>query len=297
MTTAAPIFSSADITAEVARITCCSGNLAFTLIDNQWKGIKNCECSWQELLYLAGVKEFLSTYSPPNTIVNAGQPAMVSFRLPNNSHQITTIRITVNGLNVYTSNVGQTGTAALITSIISGKLTHSFEATTDSAYNINIYTPVDTSYYNGQTVIISYFDVTSGVTVTYTATMSNGQYLSTAAMQCLTTPQVQNLFEGSTHICGCEGCTTNTDTTPQPGAVIIYQNVGVISIVISAGDFVGGTYQNNNLIGKTPGGSNPGFNVWSDPGGTLLNYPSDYTFNAGTGTIIMPAGGYLILIY
>ena len=68
-----------------------------------------------------------------------------------------------------------------------------------------------------------------------------------------------------------------------------------ISIPITSADFGGNDYTNVTIIGKVP---MVDFNVYSNDGsGALLKVNDGYTFNAGTGTITMTAGNYVIQIY
>ncbi len=295
------VHTQADIDAQIQKISCCTANFSYSIVTKEWNGEDVCKCSWKELAYLIGAQDTLSRYSPAGTIMMAGVASQAAFIIPNLG-LISSGFVMIGDTVIYDGNgFGFLVTTAqfldaIVSNIASGWVAAKTILGLD--YLMNFSSSLS-GYFSGETLTVSITSEAYKQTYVYTFVMQGGQYIQTAAMNCLTPAQAQNIIETSTEICGCSDCTQSTDAPPQPGVAIIYRNVGSQFIWITAPDFggVGGDeYQDNRLTGLVPGGSTPDFIVFANPGGTLLTYLLDYTFDATTGTLTMPPGGYIINI-
>lgn len=207
---ASPDFTLAQIKAQSLLLSCCLGQGVQSLVSDEWKGVEACECEWDRLDIVLGAKEVLDSYIPPDTIVNQSVRAIAPMAVPYNLAGVTLITVKIGSTTIYSHAGSIAGTRLMIADIVS-TVSSPYVASSDVADHLTISSPT-TGYYNGSVVTLSYFDNFLSVTVTQTAIMSNGQYLQTEEMNCLTNAQVQDIIETSSQICGCLSCSPITDS-------------------------------------------------------------------------------------
>lgn len=216
-----PTITQADIDSQVAKINCCSANLVYSLVANDEQGVENCVCSYKELQYLIGSQETLQSYTAIGVLLSNGTKYSHTYDLANDGTLSQVTVTTSDGDTLFDGGATTYGSISnMITAIIS-VISGGWTGTHPSSNQIVLTSPYGD--FSATTVTISFFGTGGGKIEHYPGLMTGGTppTYQTAAMNCLTTLQVERIIEGTTKICGCSDCVQNRDAAPQAGAVIV----------------------------------------------------------------------------